>query len=123
MRTNTIPEKVFDHESHAFKYTVGIHDKLMKKLDLYHDLGHGLNELFSEFCCVLDETPLYHQMELSVADAIIKINLEISILNPIQDGVPVYNCTEHMLTFGVRDFLTAEEIDNGCLAYNPAEGF
>lgn len=122
MRTHTIPEKVFSHEAHAHDYAVGIHDNLMKKLILFHALGHGLDELFSAFCAYLDHVPLYHHAELSIAEAVVRINLEISILNPIEDGVPVYNCDEVVIILSVVDFLT-EEIDNGCLSYNPAEGF
>jgi hypothetical protein len=95
----------------------------MKKLVLYRALGHGLDGLFSTFCNYLDRVPLYHQAELSIADAVVRINLEISVLNPIEDGVPVYNCSEIVIVIGVADFLTEEIIDNGCLSYNPAEGF
>ena len=122
MRTNTIPEKIFSHETYAHNYVVGIHDYLMIKLRLFQTLEYSLDELFFEVCHYLDQVPLYHRAELSIADAIIRINLEISILNPIEGGVPVYNCSEIFIVFGVADFLT-EKIDNGYLSYNPAEGF
>lgn len=123
MRTNTIQEKVFDHEFEATENSLRIHDLLLKKITMYQALGHGLNELYEAMCHTLDHIPIYHQIELSIADATIKINLEISILNPIEDGVPVYNCTEHVIIFNIAQFLDEEIIENGCLAYNPAEGF
>jgi hypothetical protein len=95
----------------------------MKKIIMYRALGHGLNELFDAICHTLDHVPLYHRVELSIADATIKVELEISILNPIEDGVPVYNCTEHSIVFNIADYLDEEIIENGCLAYNPGEGF
>ena len=123
MRTNTIPEKVFSHELEAWNHSIKIQNEILRKLDLYKELGHSLDQIWSEICCMLNDIPLYHQAELSVAEGVIKINLEISILNPIEDGVPVYNCAEHAILLSIADFLTKEETDNGCLSYNPAEGF
>lgn len=122
MRTNTIPEKVFEYNLDALKYSQVICDGLTRKVYQYHTLGYGLNNLFADVCATLELIPLYHHVELSVRDGLIRIELEISLINHYDCGPPKFWQDQHIIILSILDFLE-EDKDNGVLAYNPAEGF
>lgn len=121
MLTMTLQEIIFCNDTEAFNYARHVQSILAEKLSLYRTLNYDVDQLYNAFCFTLDNVPLYHSIELSLQENSIKVNLEVSTLNRKSD-LPIHNCGEILVIFCVADFLK-EQKDNGCLAYDPAEGF
>lgn len=119
MRTSTIPEKVFDSSQEASKYVENVNRLLQDKVALCQVLEQGIDLLFGAIAIELDAIPLYHNLELSVGENLIKVYLQTSVRWP--DGLCKYQASETVMLYWIGEFLT--EVDNGYLSYNPAEGF
>ena len=132
MRTDTIPEKVFESVEEALKHSKTLHRRLYTIVVLHVASGRGLNEVFQALSDYLNGVPLYHNMELSVRDGVIKVILEVSVKNTFEnygsefkDIGPQYWSDQHVILLSVLDFIERGEeiVDNGYMKYNPAEGF
>ena len=125
MRTGTIPEKVFESAEEALEHSKTLHHRLYMIIVLHGASGRGLNEVFQALSDYLNDVPLYHNMELSVRDGVIKVIFEVSVKNYGSDVGPKYWSDQHVILLSVLDFIERGEeiVDNGYMKYNPAEGF
>lgn len=138
MRTNTMREKVFEHTEHAFKHTQCVHDKLWAERERAREEGIGIDGLWPMLVSIMENVPVYHEMRFSLhSQAVVVYLLNTVVRMPLAEsetagyyyqtqGIPRYNTEEHVITISIADFLESpsETLEtNGCLLYNPAEGF